>query len=151
MKQLLRPTSSMWGWCTLCWYIRNACYTIWVQGQGPLSPMGLAWMICINYLYVWQLLRPVILPDHHKHINILALWHLAAWLYILRLLTHNSLHKGNLHQKQHSLLSVNGSKGSSLRGQLKKEVVITCYSCCSHPRRKCKNISKSQTMGSNHQ
>ena len=78
--------------------------------------MGLAQMVCTSYLYVWQSLRLAILPTHHKHINLLVLWHLAAWLHILWLLAHNSFHKGSMHLRQHSLLSVSGSRQNSLKG-----------------------------------
>ena len=151
MKQLLRPINSMWGWCNSCRYIRNVHYARLLHGYRLLSPMGLPRTVCISYLYVWQPLRTVIHPTHHKHINILALWYLAAWLYILRLLTHNSLHKGSMHQKQHSLLSVNGIRESSLWGWTKIGVVITCYGCCSHLCRKRRNIPQSQAVGCNHQ
>ena len=151
MKQLLRCINSMRGWYSLCKYIRNVHYASLVLGCGLLSPMGLARTVCISYFYVWQPLRPVILPAHHKHITILVLRHLAAWLYILRLLNHNSLHKGSMHLRQHSLLSVSRSRESSLRGWTKIGMVITCCSCCSHLCGKCRNTLQSQTVGCNHQ
>ena len=132
MKQLLRLTNSMWGWCTSCRYIRSVYYTRWVCGCGLWSHVRQAWMVYINFLYVWQLQRLVPLPLCLRYSTILVLRHLAVWPYIPGLLMYNIFHKYGQLQEQHNPINICRNRENSLRKRMKIEVVIICYSCYSH-------------------